>query len=108
MHDITSTLPVDVAPSARFTQNGRPMSIAGGRQEWFGYYWLWFDIRTSRNHVINVIYGASDESGEDLMNLYICIRRSRIIRLIIGRVGVALIYYVFHMCGRTRWSCVGD
>ena len=42
MHDITSTLPVDVAPSARFTQNGRPMSIAGGRQEWFGYYWLWF------------------------------------------------------------------
>ena len=40
MHDITSTLPVDVAPSARFTQNGRPMSIAGGRQEWFGYYWL--------------------------------------------------------------------
>ena len=37
MHDITSTLPVDVAPSARFTQNGRPMSIAGGRQEWFGY-----------------------------------------------------------------------
>ena len=33
MHDITSTLPVDVAPSARFTQNGRPMSIAGGRQE---------------------------------------------------------------------------
>ena len=41
MHDITSTLPVDVAPSARFTQNGRPMSIAGGRQEWFGYYWLW-------------------------------------------------------------------
>ena len=43
MHDITSTLPVDVAPSARFTQNGRPMSIAGGRQEWFGYYWLWFN-----------------------------------------------------------------
>ena len=42
MHDITSTLPVDVAPSARFTQNGRPMSIAGGRQEWFGYYWLWY------------------------------------------------------------------
>ena len=33
MHDITSTLPVDVVPSARFTQNGRPMSIAGGRQE---------------------------------------------------------------------------
>ena len=45
MHDITSTLPVDVAPSARFTQNGRPMSIAGGRQEWFGYYWLWVNIR---------------------------------------------------------------
>ena len=36
MHDITSTLPVDVVPSARFTQNGRPMSIAGGRQEWSG------------------------------------------------------------------------
>ena len=33
MHDITSTLPVDVVPSARFTQNGRPMSITGGRQE---------------------------------------------------------------------------
>ena len=33
MHDITSTLPVDVVPSARFMQNGRPMSIAGGRQE---------------------------------------------------------------------------
>ena len=33
MRDITSTLPVDVVPSARFTQNGRPMSIAGGRQE---------------------------------------------------------------------------
>ena len=64
--------------------------------------------RTSRNHVINVIYGASDESGEDLMNLYICIRRSRIIRLIIGRVGIALIYYVFDMCGRTPWSCVSD
>ena len=32
MHDITSTLPVDVVPSARFTQNGRPV-IAGGRQE---------------------------------------------------------------------------
>ena len=44
MHDITSTLPVDVAPSARFTQNGRPMSIAGGRQEWFGYYWLWLSF----------------------------------------------------------------
>ena len=44
MHDITSTLPVDVAPSARFTQNGRPMSIAGGRQEWFGYYWLWLYV----------------------------------------------------------------
>ena len=44
MHDITSTLPVDVAPSARFTQNGRPMSIAGGRHKWFGYYWLWFDL----------------------------------------------------------------
>ena len=43
MHDITSTLPVDVAPSARFTQNGRSMSIAGGRQEWFGYYWLCFN-----------------------------------------------------------------
>ena len=28
MHDITSTLPVDVVPTARFTQNGRPMSIA--------------------------------------------------------------------------------
>ena len=27
MHDITSTLSVDVVPSARFTQNGRPMSI---------------------------------------------------------------------------------
>ena len=45
MHDITSTLPVDVAPSARFTQNGRPMSIAGGRQEWFGYYWLCFNVK---------------------------------------------------------------
>ena len=33
MHDITSTLPVDVVPSARFMQNGRPMSIAGGGQE---------------------------------------------------------------------------
>ena len=33
MHDITSTLSVDVVPSARFTQKGRPMSIAGGRQE---------------------------------------------------------------------------
>ena len=32
MHDITS-LSVDVVPSARFTQNGRPMSIAGGRNE---------------------------------------------------------------------------
>ena len=48
MHDITSTLPVDVAPSARFTQNGRPMSIAGGRQEWFGYYWLWFNCGDGR------------------------------------------------------------
>ena len=52
MHDITSTLPVDVAPSARFTQNGRPMSIAGGRQEWFGYYWLWFDARLSAAYII--------------------------------------------------------
>ena len=49
MHDITSTLPVDVAPSARFTQNGRPMSIAGGRQEWFGYYWLWFYSECYKN-----------------------------------------------------------
>ena len=51
MHDITSTLPVDVAPSARFTQNGRPMSIAGGRQEWFGYYWLWFSVRSTIYHL---------------------------------------------------------
>ena len=49
MHDITSTFPVDVAPSARFTQNGCPMSIAGGRQEWFGYYWLWLGQRLRIN-----------------------------------------------------------
>ena len=48
MHDITSTLHVDVAPSARFTQNGRPMSIAGGRQEWFGYYWLCVYVATAK------------------------------------------------------------
>ena len=52
MH-VTSTLPVDVAPSARFTQNGRPMSIAGGRQEWFGYYWLWYSIYVGQIDVRN-------------------------------------------------------
>ena len=55
MHDITSTLPVDVAPSARFTQNGRPMSIAGGRQEWFGYYWLWSKLM---NNLIFIYFAA--------------------------------------------------
>ena len=34
MHNITSTLPVGVLPTARwYTQNGNPTLIAGGRQE---------------------------------------------------------------------------